>query len=87
MTRALYVDIDLIHLNPTATYFPQLIEAAVPDVSFYGPGFSSPDVLARGLLSWIRETGPYEVIFMGIPCSWFRTNGLDRRLCRDHQQY
>jgi len=65
MIRTLYVDIDLIHLNPTATYFPQLIEAAVPDVSFYGPGFSSPDALAKGLSNWIRETGPYEAIFIG----------------------
>lgn len=65
MIRALYVDIDLIHLNPTATYYPQLIEAAIPDVSFYGPGFSSPEILKRGLLDWVRETGPYEMIFIG----------------------
>jgi hypothetical protein len=59
------VDIDLVHLNPTATYYPQLIEAAVPNVSFYGPGFSSPELLAKGLLNWISETGPYEMIFIG----------------------
>ena len=65
MIRALYVDIDLVNLNPSATYYPQLIETAVPNVSFYGPGFSSPDLLTKGLLSWIRETGPYEMIFIG----------------------
>ncbi len=65
MIRALYVDIDLIHLNPTATYFPQLIETAIPNVSFYGPGFSSSDVLAKGLENWIRETGPFEMIIIG----------------------
>ena len=65
MMRALYVDIDLVHLNPTATYYPQLIEAAIPNISFYGPGFSSPDVLTKGLSNWIRETGPYEMIFIG----------------------
>lgn len=65
MIRALYVDIDLVHLNPTATYYPQLIEAAAPGSSFYGPGFSSPDVLAKGLLNWVNQTGPYEVIFIG----------------------
>lgn len=65
MMRALYVDIDLVHLNPTATYYPQLIEAALPSVSFYGPGFSSPDILTKGLLSWVHETGPYDVIFIG----------------------
>ena len=63
--RTLYVDIDLINVNPSATYFPQLIEAAAPNISFYGPGFSSPDFLKKGLLSWIRETGPYEAIFIG----------------------
>jgi hypothetical protein len=65
MIRALYVDIDLVHLNPTASYYPQLIQTAVPNVSFYGPGFSSPEVLTEGLLSWIRETGPYEMLFIG----------------------
>ena len=76
MTRALYVDIDLIHLNPTATYFPQLIEAAVPNVTFYGPGFSSSEALTKGLLSWIRETGPYEMIFIG-PDSPILVDDLD----------
>lgn len=76
MIRALYVDIDLIHLNPTATYFPQLIEAAIPNVSFYGPGFSSPDLLAKGLLNWIRETGPYEMIIIG-PNSPVLVDNLD----------
>lgn len=76
MIRALYVDIDLVHLNPTATYFPQLIEAAIPNVSFYGPGFSSPDLLTKGLLSWIRETGPYGVIFIG-PNSPILIDNLD----------
>lgn len=65
MARALYVDIDLVHLNPTATYYPQLIEAAVPDISFFGPGFSSSATLGKGLQNWIRETGPYEMIFIG----------------------
>ena len=86
MARALYVDIDLIHLNPTATYFPQLIEAAVPDVSFYGPGFSSPDLLAKGLLSWIRETGPYEVIFIG-PNSPILVENLDDEVIRSTLAY
>ncbi len=76
MIRALYVDIDLVHLNPTASFFPQLIEVAVPGVSFYGPGFSSPDVLAKGLSSWVRETGPYEVIIVG-PNSPVLVDNLD----------
>jgi len=81
MIRALYVDIELIHLNPSATYFPQLIEAAVPNVSFYGPGFSSPDVLAKGLLDWIRETGPYGVIVIG-PNSPVLASNLDDDVIR-----
>src|ERR1035437_2651960 len=86
MIRALYVDIDLIHLNPTATYFPQLIEAAVPNVSFYGPGFSSPEVLAKGLLDWIWETGPYEVIFIG-PNSPILASNLDDDVIRSTLHY
>lgn len=76
MIRALYVDIDLVHLNPTATYYPQLIEAAVPSVAFYGPGFSSPEILEKGLSNWIRETGPYEMIFIG-PNSPILADSLD----------
>ncbi len=86
MIRALYVDIDLIHLNPTATYFPQLIEAAVPNVSFYGPGFSSPEVLAKGLMDWIRETGPYEIIFIG-PNSPILATTLDDDVIRRTLRY
>ena len=86
MIRALYVDIDLVHLNPTATYFPQVIETAVPNVSFYGPGFSSPDVLAKGLLDFIRETGPYEVIFIG-PNSPILVDSLDESVIRSTLQY
>lgn len=81
MIRALYVDIELIHLNPTATYYPQLIESVVPNVCYYGPGFSSPDVLAKGLLEWIRETGPYDVIFIG-PNSPILASNLDDDVIR-----
>src|SRR5262249_13048392 len=49
--------------------------------SFYGPGFSSLDVLARGLLDWIRETGPYEVIFIG-PSSPIFASNLDDDVIR-----
>jgi hypothetical protein len=86
MIRALYVDIELIHLNPSATYFPQLIEAAVPNISFYGPGFSSPEVLAKGLLEWIRETGPYEVICFG-PNSPILADNYDDNLIHNTLHY
>ena len=86
MIRALYVDIELIQLNPSGTYFPQLIEAAVPDVSFYGPGFSSPETLAKGLLEWIRETGPYDIIFVG-PNSPILSASLDDNVIRTTLEY
>ncbi len=86
MIKALYVDIDLVHLNPTATYFPQLIETAVPNTSFYGPGFSSADVLAQGLLSWIREKGPFEMIIIG-PNSPILVDDLDDAVIHDTLAY
>ncbi len=86
MIRALYVDIELIQLNPSGTYFPQLIEAAVPNVSFYGPGFSSPDVLAKGLSEYIRETGPYEFIIVG-PNSPILASNLDDDVIRNTLHY
>lgn len=84
--RALYVDIDLVNINPTATYYPQLIEAAIPNVSFYGPGFSSPELLARGLLGWIRETGPYEIIFIG-PNSPILATNFNNDVIRNTLEY
>src|SRR6185312_1495115 len=86
MMRALYVDIDLVQLNPSGTYFPQLIETAVPNVHFYGPGFSSPDVLAKGLLPYIRETGPYDVVFIG-PNSPILVSELDDDVIRNTLHY
>ena len=63
--RLLYIDANAIHLNPTATLMPALIEEAVPDVRFYGPGFCSPAELADGLQRWIDRNGPFDVLVVG----------------------
>jgi hypothetical protein len=65
MIRALYVDINLVHLNPSATHFPLLVEAAIPYTDFFGPGFTTPEILGKGLLNWVRENGPYQVLVIG----------------------
>lgn len=86
MTRALYLDINLVHLNPTANYYSQLIEIAVPDVVYFGPGFSAPDTLAGGLEKFAVETGPYDLIFIG-PNSPILVQNLDENTIRSTLAY
>ncbi len=74
MIRVLYVDIDLIHLNPSATHFPLLIETANPNTDYFGPGFSSREILGKGLLNWVREKGPYQALIIGPNSPIFATD-------------
>ena len=65
MIRVLYIDIDLVNLNPSATYFPLLIEATNLNIDYYGLGFSSQEILSKGLAHWVVENGPYHVLVIG----------------------
>jgi hypothetical protein len=62
--KILYVDIHLHSLNPTNTLMPNMMNG-VGDVTFYGPGYLSEDVLAGGVLRFIDKTGPYDILFLG----------------------
>ena len=63
--RILYVDVNAVHLNPTATYLPVLFGSSFEDVSCFGPGFISDFELSNGILKYIEKTGPYDVFVIG----------------------
>lgn len=63
--RLLYADTHVHSLNPTNTLMPHLVASAAPSLTLYGPGFSSPDDLVRGILKFVERTGPYDGIVLG----------------------
>jgi len=63
--KVLYVDVNAVHLNPTATHLPILFGQNFDDVSYFGPGFISDIELSNGILKYIEKTGPYDVLVIG----------------------
>lgn len=63
--KILYVDANVWHLNPTANLLPLLFRERFAQTSCYGPGFSSHQELAGGLLRYVNETGPYDALVVG----------------------
>lgn len=63
--RVLYVDANVWHINPTANLLPVLIRERFPTSRCFGPGFSSPDELALGLLGYVDAKGPFDVVLLG----------------------
>ena len=58
--RLLYVDINASFINPTRSLLPIALMQAC-DVTFFGPGHVSSDVLARGLPAFIDAHGTFDV--------------------------
>lgn len=72
LPKALFVDINSSYLNPTRSSIWHLL-TAVFDLSFFGPGFSSEELLCQGLSSFIDKHGPFQYIFTTphiALCSW-----------------
>lgn len=61
MIRLLYVDANASFINPTRNLLPVALMAAA-DVTFFGPGHVSSDVLARGLSAFVDARGPFDVV-------------------------
>ena len=57
--RLLYVDVNASFGNPTRNLLPVALMKAC-DVRFFGPGYVSSDVLARGLPAFIDQYGPFD---------------------------
>lgn len=60
--RCLLLDIAVRYINPTRNLVPSLV-AHVGDTAFFGPGYVSSEVLARGLAAFVAEQGPFDVVF------------------------
>jgi hypothetical protein len=80
--KLLYTDSFHITLNATTTLLPALFAAAVPDIVFYGPGYSSQAELERGIAAFVDRTGPYDGIILGSNFPFFHF-GSEERLVKD----
>lgn len=58
--RLLYIDANVSFINPTRNLLPVAIMSAA-DVTFFGPGHVSSDILARGLPAFIDAHGPFDL--------------------------
>lgn len=84
--KVLYVDISLIHLNPTATYLPFLVEELSDHLDLYGPGYTPATTLHKGLLHWIEQKGPYDFVFLGSNVPIFSRSSEDFQLSLQYIQ-
>ena len=63
--RILYADVNIKYINPTANLAPALMRTISPNITFFGPGFVSEEVIKLGLQKWCETTGPYDVLIVG----------------------
>ena len=59
--KILFVDFDLKYINPTRNLLPEII-SNVGYTTIYGPGYTSREILDKGLPRFIDKTGPYDVL-------------------------
>lgn len=69
--RLLYIDAYHHYLNPTSGLLPTLMALAAKDVSFYGPGYSSPDELSQGIRAFVDKHGQYDGLVLGMQVPLF----------------
>jgi hypothetical protein len=62
MNRMLYLGTNRLYLNKNMEVVTALVKK-VADTRFYGPGFTEPEVLARGVREFVENTGPYDFVF------------------------
>ena len=62
--KILYLDAFLHAINPSNTLMPNLING-VGDVTYFGPGYVSDQLLAAGVLKFAEKAGPYDVVVVG----------------------
>lgn len=59
--RILIVDCNLRYMNPMRNLLPYYMSQAGDDVVFYGPGYSSGEVLEKGLERFVNSQEPFDV--------------------------
>lgn len=78
--KLLYIDAYHHYLNPTSGLLPVLVALAANDVSYYGPGYSSPDELSQGVRAYVDKHGPFDGLVLGMQVPLFAVDeyGLRR---------
>ena len=66
--RILYIDVNLSHINPTANLFPKMLLNISNDVTFYGPGFLSNEIIENGILNFVKNQNPFDIVIYGPTC-------------------
>jgi hypothetical protein len=61
MLRILYLDLNIYYLNPTRNHLVQLLKN-VGELSVYGPGYCSEEVLLKGVDEFVIKNGPFDIV-------------------------
>ena len=59
--RLLHIDVNATFINPTRNLLPVALTQGC-ETRFFGPGYVTTEVLARGLAAFIAAEGPFDVI-------------------------
>ena len=59
--RLLHIDVNATFINPTRNLLPVALAQGC-ETRFFGPGYVTTEVLARGLAAFIATEGPFDVI-------------------------
>lgn len=59
--RAVFLDFNIGNLNPTRGLVPHTLSAAL-EIEPLGPGYSDSEALERGVLAYVRRSGPYDAV-------------------------
>lgn len=79
--RVLFVDPNVLHINPTANLLPALLLEISLDTMFYGPGYVDDVTIEIGLLAYIEKHGPFDAVIFGAGNSLFNKDlEEDRRV-------
>ena len=66
--RILYIDVNITHINPTANLFSKMLLNISDDVTFYGPGFLSNEIIKNGVLKFVKNQKPFDIVIYGPTC-------------------
>jgi hypothetical protein len=59
--RILFIDVNLTYINPTRQLLPEVF-LEVGQTTTFGPGYVGRGLLERGLLAFIEDYGPFDVL-------------------------
>ena len=48
--RILYIDVNTVHINPTANFLPLMLLEITNNITFFGPGYVNSELINNGVL-------------------------------------